>query len=77
MNEFAGPLAQGVIDQFCSSSLFVTPLYPPRDPRPPLSAGLGPTRAPLGSGQGSPETWFLHTVLANINIFKFGADNEK
>ena len=49
------------------------PFIPPGSPRPPLSAPGGPT----GSGRGSPASWFLHTVLAKINIFHFGADSEK
>ena len=53
--QFAGPLAQGVIEGSCSSSLFVTPLYPPGVPRPPFLAGLGAPRALLGFTQGSPE----------------------
>ena len=36
-----------------------------------------PARALLGSARGSPASWFLHTVLAKINIFHFGADSEK
>ena len=62
-----------MIDGSCSSSLFVTPLYPPREPSAPAPGPLGP----LGSGRGSPASWFLHTVLAKINIFHFGADSEQ
>ena len=70
---FAGPLAQGVIEGSCSSTLFVTPFIP--------QGALGPRSRPAwalpGFRRGSRETWFLHTVLANINIFEFGADNKK
>ena len=42
---------------------------------------LGPRsrrhRRPGGSARGSPASWFLHTVLAKINIFHFGADSDK
>ena len=62
-----------MIDFSWSSSLFVYPLYPPGSPRPPLPPYLGF----CGSARGSPASWFLHTVLAKINIFHFGADSEK
>ena len=73
MYKFAGPSAQGVIEFSWSSSWFVCPLYPPGSPRPPLP----PPSGSGGSCRGSPASWFLHTVLAKINIFHFGADSEK
>ena len=42
----AGPTAQGVMDQFCSPSLFVTPLNPPGVLSAPVPSLLG---RPLGS----------------------------
>ena len=50
-----GHRPKGVIEGSCSSTLFVTPLYPARDPWPPFPAGSGPLRALLGFSQGSPE----------------------
>ena len=41
---FAGPLAQGVIEGSCSSSLFVTPFIPPGT----LGPRSRPARAPFG-----------------------------
>ena len=42
-----------VIDQFCSSSLFVTPFIPQRG----LSPRSRPARALLGRSQGTPWIW--------------------
>ena len=39
--KFARPLAQGVIDQSCSSSLFVIPPLSPRGPSAPVPGPLG------------------------------------
>ena len=60
--------------------VFVLVRYPPLSPQ----GALGPRHRPAwsrlvppGSGRGSETSWFLHTVLAKINIFHFGADSEK
>ena len=79
-NEFAGPLAQGVIDQFCSSSLFVTPLYPPGDPRPPLPAGLGFLGPPPDPAKGPRRHGFcIRTLLIStfFNLVQIMKNNEK
>ena len=55
--EFAGPTAQGVIDQLLFFVLVRYPLSPLRDVRLPLPAGSSPHPAPIGSRQRSPELW--------------------
>ena len=57
--------------------LVCLPPLSPREPSAPAPAATGLHRRLLGSPRGSPASWFLHTVLAKINIFHFGADSEK
>ena len=55
-------------------------MLPPFIPPGTLGPRHRPVRSgpvPLGPGRGSPTSWFLHTVLAKINIFHFRADSEK
>ena len=72
--QFAEPLAQRRDRQFL---FFVLVCYTPFIPQETLGPRSRPAWAIPGLGQGSQRTWCLHTVLANINIFEFGADNEK
>ena len=39
------------------SALFITPLYPPRDPQPLFPAVSGAHLAPIGPGVGRPKPW--------------------
>ena len=57
--------------------LVCLPPLSPSEPSAPAPAATGLHRRLLGSPRGSPASWFLHTVLAKINIFHFGADSEK
>ena len=56
--------------------LVCLPPLSPREPSAPAPAATGLLRRPTGSARGSPASWFLHTVLAKINIFHFRADSE-